>query len=516
MKLPKFLEKTVLQSDNVKAEIKKTEEAIKKQTLEEANTEYNRQVVEEVNKALRAAKKDWSEETVKAIDDRFGKARRFVSTSGAPTENLMSSSYDSGQNFSTLSTLFSDSPGSIQSAARIRDAILGGGYVLKPPAEGIGTTGTRKDLKRLIEFFDAPNPDDTIETLLGVSIENFLAYGNFYWEKVPTKGSKKNKKMQVAALYNLDPVKMKILVDADKKKKGVLEKIGYKQGTESNKAIVYSLDEVFHLRRPNRRADLYGRAVLEDNMATLQLLLRALTYNISILKNGGRPPIQLILPEDSTEADADAVSAWFEKNYMGAHNAGKTLVSFKGAKAEALGITPQDMAYLELLNYGLRLVAGQYGVPLLLVGFTEDSNRAVSAEARRAFYLTTIFHLRKLIAQKITNEIIRDGMGIEGWRIDFKSAGLEESEASRRDFMLARDKGLYTMNEARVAMGQLPIDKPWANKYYLVGSKNDSMIPIEEAVNRRPEESAPDTATPKPERGKGEPDPANDDATVDE
>lgn len=512
MKLPKFLEKTVLNSDNVKDHVASLEKDLK----EKQKTQFNQQVVDEVQKALKAAKKEWAESTVKALDDRFGKARRFVSSSGAPTEAQMINDYSSGKNYSTLSTLFSEAPGSIQSATRIRDAVIGGGYVLKPPAEGLGTKGSKKDLKKLISFFDRPNNDDTIETLMGVSIENYLSYGNFYWEKVPTKGSKGKKKMEVAALYNLDAVKMNIVVDAELKKKGVLEKVGFSQRIDANKKINYSLDEVFHARRPNRRADLYGRAVLEDNMATLQLLLRALEYNINILKNGGRPPIQLILPEDSTEADADAVSAWFEKNYMGPHNAGKTLIGFKGAKAETLGLSPQDMAYLELLRYGIRIVAGQYGVPLFLVGFPEDSNRAISSEARRSFYLTLIFHLRKALSQKITREIIQEGMGVDGWRLDFKSAGLEEAESSRRDFMTARDKGLYTFNEARVAMGLLPIEKPWADKFYLVGSKNDTMIPIEDSINRETDDSAPENPKQKPERGRGEPDPEQDDTPHDE
>jgi HK97 family phage portal protein len=255
---------------------------------------------------------------------------------------------------------------------------------------------------------------------------------------------------------------------------------------------------------------------LEDNTATLQLLLRAITYNINILRNGGRPPIELQLPEDSTEADADSVSAWFEKNYMGPHNAGKTLVSFKGSKANVLGITPQEMAYLELLRYGLRQVAGQYGVPLLLVGFPEGTNRATASEARRSFYLTNIFPLRKLISQKITREIIQDSMKIEGWRLDFKTAGLEESESSRRDFMLARSQALYSFNEARIAMGLLPIDEPWANKYFLLSSKNDALIPIEEAMKRLPENSAPESERNKPDRGKGEENPAEDESSHDE
>ena len=502
MKIPKIFENTVLQSDNVKEKIDKEVGKIK----QELKTSYNKEVTKAINLALEGAKKDWSIETVKAIDKRFSSARRYVSSTGN-TEGFSANVYSSGKSYETLTTLFSDSPGSVQAAFRVRDAVLGGGYVIKEQQGSV--KGKKSDLKKLIDFFDRPNPDDTIETLIQVGMENYLAYGNWYMEKVPTKGSAKQKKKIIAELYSLDPTKMSILIDSELKKKGVIKKIGYKQMTEGIKYITYELDEICQIRRPHRRADLYGRAVLEDNMATLQLLLRALTYNISILRNGGRPPLQLILPEDSTESDADAVSAFWEKNYQGPHNAGKTLVSFKGAKAETLGITPQDMAYLELMNYGMRLVAGQYGVPLWLIGVPEGSNRASSAEGRRSFYLSNIFPLRKLISQKITQEIIVDGMGIEGWRFDFKTAGLEESEASRRDFMQGWTKGLYSFNEARVAMGLLPIEDDWAGKYYLVSSTNDALLEVEKAIGATPRAkvTAPEVGTG---RKPGTPNPAND------
>ncbi|MFA5724584.1 MAG: phage portal protein, partial [Candidatus Pacearchaeota archaeon] len=289
MKLPKIIEKAVLQSDNVKEKVKeekvvwkKEQEKelveFKKNLSQELKTQYNKEVTKEVNKALNAAKKDWSVETVKALDRKFGSSRRYVSTTNTENE-FRANVVAADKNYSTLSTLYSDSPGSIQSAFRIRDAVLGGGYVIKEEA---GNKGKKSDLKRLIDFFDRPNPDDTIETLLQVGIENYLAYGNWYMEKVPTKGTATGKTKDLAELYNLDPVKMSILVDSELKKKGVIQKAGYKQTTEAGKAIIYTTDEICHIKRPHRRADLYGRAVLEDNMATLQLLLRALTYNINI------------------------------------------------------------------------------------------------------------------------------------------------------------------------------------------------------------------------------------------
>jgi hypothetical protein len=190
----------------------------------------------------------------------------------------------------------------------------------------------------------------------------------------------------------------------------------------------------------------------------------------------------LILPDDSDEADAEAVNAFWEKNYTGPENAGKTLITFKGAKAQPLGITPQDMRYLNLLQYGVRAVAGQFGVPLIIIGIPEGTNRATASEVRRQFYLSKIFPLRDMIAKRLTREIIQERFGISGWKFTFKSAGLEESEATRRDTMTAWTKGLMSWNDARVKIGLEPVNIEWANKYFLLGTKNDSLIEIKNAI----------------------------------
>lgn len=478
MKIPKILENVVLNSDNVKKE-----------------------VADGVRNAIKAERKDWALETAKAIDARVGKRKKFIVSSSQ--KGIWAKEYSPGKNFTTLSIVYSDAPGSIQCSNRIRDAVIGGGFVIKPVE---GKTGTKKELKQLIDFFDSPNSDDTIETLIGSGIGALLAYGNWYIEKVPTKGTANRRKKEIAQLYNLNSTRVKLLVDASKKKQGILTKVGYQRLTAENKKINYALDEVCHIKLPDYKAGLYGRAILEDNLSNTQLLLRAITYNISILRNGGRPPLQIILPDDSNEADADAVNAYFEKNFMGAENAGKTMVTFKGAKIDTLGVTPEEMSYLSLLNFGLKLVAGQYGVPLILIGFPEGTNRATASEARRSFYYTNIYPLRRLITNKLNREIVINGLGITGWKIDFRSAGLEESEATRRDTQAGFSKGLYKYNEARIKMGLLPIDKPWANEAYLLSSKNDALTPVEDAIGATPNVSAPDSKKPEntPSRGQGE------------
>jgi HK97 family phage portal protein len=477
MKLPNFLVNFVLKSENAQKQF---------------------------NENLESQRKMWAEEAAKVVSEQLEKERKVVPQNFVSTvskQEFTASKEYPNKNYSTLHTLYSDAPGSIQCINRIAESVIGGGYVIEKIKGG---NGLKRDLKELIKFFDSPNKDETIEMLISAGLTNYLGYGDWYVEKVPTRGTKGRKNFKVAEIYNLDTTRVKVLVDPKLKKGGVLKKVGYVREVDANKNIAYGLDEAMQFRRPNSTGGIYGKAVLENNRAILELLLRALTYNTSLLRNGGRPPIQLILPEDSTEADAQMVSAFFEKNFQGAHNAGKALVTFKGAEAKPLGITPQDMAYLELLEFGLKLVAGQYGVPLYMLGFPEGSNRASSGEGRRAYYYTVVYPLRKLIAQKLTRDIIQSSFGIEGWKVDFRSEGLEESEATRRDTMTGMSRGAMTWNEGRLRMGLLPIDEPWADKCYLLGSKNDFLMPVEEALKRKPSAESADTEDIKPAVNPGE------------
>jgi hypothetical protein len=75
--------------------------------------------------------------------------------------------------------------------------------------------------------------------------------------------------------------------------------------------------------------------------------------------------------------------------------------------------------------------------------------------------------------------------------------------------MTGYGKGLYNFNEAREKMGLLPLEDDWATKYYLVGSKNDVLIPIARAISNG------DKPTPKVKPA-GDKTPVNPDAPKEE
>ena len=470
---------------------------------------FSKEMRKEIDLAVAKERKNWSDEASQVIKDvvtdNIEKKKYVVTTAGrniSATKAFEAKELPSGKVYSTLYRLYSDSPGAVQCVDRIRDSVLGGGYVLEQVK---GKKGSKQDLKKLISFFDRPNSEgETIEDIVGGGVINMLIYGNWYIEKVPTKRG-----VGIAEIYNLDSSKMTILVDDDKRKRGVDVNLGFQRTTEFNKKVVYSPIDIAHIKRSSPTGSIYGQAVLETNTATLLLLLNALTYNINVMKNGGVPPIQINLPDDSTETDAEAVSRFYEVNFGGPWNAGKPMVTFKGAKASSLGVTPSEMRYLELLEYGVRSVTGMFGVPLILIGIPDGTNRATASNTIKSFYLNKIYPLRKYIANKITQEIIIGGLGIDGWKLDFRSSGLEESDSTRRDVVVGFSKGLYSYNETRVKLGLLPIDEDWADKQYLLGSKNDMLIEIEMAIRNGQEPPAentkPDAPQPqnKPNRDQG-------------
>jgi len=416
----------------------------------------------------------WAEETVKELTKSnysLGRINDYVSS--ATGGKFKAAELDNGKSWGLIYNIFSEAPGSTQCADRIRSAVTGAGYLLQPT---IGGTKDKKELKKLIEFFDAPNEDNTIEEIVQNIVTNYYAFGNGYLEKVYLNSKKgEEKKGEVAQIYTLPSEAMKILVNAEKRKAGINIPIGYEQfvpfasgAKKEDKTITYALDEVMHFKRPDARGRLYGRAIFEDNQSVLQLILQSLIYNIKTFENSGKPPLKIRLPEGTSETEAIEFSHFFEKNFQGMHNAGKALILYNNADASALGLTPQDIQYLQLLLFGLKQVAGMYGVPMTMISQPEGSNRATSYEEVKSFYQRVSQPLRNYICNKITKDLIIDSFNIKNWRLDFQDIDLEDStkrvEEASKSFMY----GTRNWNEARKRMGLEAGSETWMDEFFVV------------------------------------------------
>jgi len=425
-----------------------------------------------VKEELDNAKNKWAKEQAEElINKKYSLGRISDYTSTSTKKNFKAAETSSNKQWELLYNIYSEAPGSPQSADRIRSAVTGAGYILQPVP---GKDKNEENLKTLIEFFDNPNPEATIEGLVQSIVTNYYAVGNSYIEKVyDSPRDDDNKKL--AEIYTLPSADMTILVDVEKRKAGVNIPLGYElkvpfaQGTTPEKRkIIYEMDEIVHFRRPDPKGGLYGQPLFEDNQSVMQLILQALIYNIKTFENSGKPPLKIRLPEGTSMTEALEYSHFFEKNFQGTQNAGKALILYNNANAEALGLTPQDMEYLKLLGFGLKQVTGMYGVPMIMISQPEGSNRATSYEETKSFYQRVVKPLRKYVSDKITKEIIVEEFGIDDWRLDFQDIDLEDSskrvEEASKSFMY----GTRNWNEARKRMGLTPGTEPWMDEFYVV------------------------------------------------
>ena len=430
-------------------------------------------VTKQLEIRLEQEKVKWAEDTAKELVKKnysLGRVGNYTST--ATGEKFKAAGLDPNKKWNLMYDIFSEAPGSTQCADRIRSAVTGAGYLLQPVPGG---RKDKKELKKLIEFFDQPNEDNTIEDVVQNIVTNYYAYGNAYLEKTYAEGNDEGGRGEINAIYTLASEDIKILVDADKRKAGINMPIGYElfvgfaDGvSREDKTIIYELDEVMHFRRPDPRGRLYGRAIFEDNQSVIQLILQALIYNIKTFENSGKPPLKIRLPEGTSSTEAIEFSAFFEKNFQGMHNAGKALILYNNADASALGLTPGDIEYLKLLTFGLKQVAGMYGVPMIMISQPEGSNRATSFEETKSFYQRVVQPLRNAICNKITQQVIVNSFDIKDWRLDFQDIDLEDStsrvEEASKSFMY----GTRNWNEARKRMGLEAGSETWMDEFYVV------------------------------------------------
>ena len=432
-----------------------------------------KEVQEEIDNKVSKEKGKWAESTAKEIaksKDSLGRATSYVSS--ATGEKFTASQVSPGKSWNIMYSIFSEAPGSTQCADRIRSAITGAGYLLQPVPGG---KKDKEELKKLIEFFDNPNEDDTIEEIVQNIVTNYYAFGNSYLEKVYAEDKDEDGKGEVIGIYNLSSEDMKILVDVDKRKAGVNVPIGYELfvpfahgATRSQKTIIYELDEVMHFKRPDTRSSIYGRAIFEDNQSVIQLILQALAYNIKTFENSGKPPLKIRLPEGTSSTEAIEFSNFFEKNFQGTANSGKALILYNNADAGALVLTPSDMDYLNLLGFGLKQVGGMYGVPMIMISQPEGSNRATSFEETKSFYQRVVQPLRNYICNAITKSVIQSSFGFTDWRLDFQDIDLEDSKSRVEEASKSFMYGTRSWNEARKRMGLESGSEPWQDDFYVV------------------------------------------------
>lgn len=336
-------------------------------------------------------------------------------------------------------------------------------------------------------FYDLmkfPNPFEGTGDLLDALYSFLLIAGNTYMEFVEEGKFKE--------LYVLRPDRMKVVLGP----KGWPAAYEYKINEEPIRYRVPNTGKqrpILHIKNFHPLNDIYGLSSIEPAAFSVDVHTEAGKYNQALLQNQAKPSGCLVMTPDK-ESDQTLTADQFarlkqqlEDNYSGARNAGRPMLLEGGLDWKQMGLSPQDLEFVNGKNQAAREIALAFGVPPMLLGIPGDNTYANLKEAYVALYRQAVLPQVGKVAQAMTG-FFRPTYGDDFllWYDQNEIPGLSQE---REDTWTRLNASTFlSTNEKREAVGYEEVE---GGEEVLVPS---SMVPISADLNSP--EIDPETGLP--------------------
>lgn len=227
---------------------------------------------------------------------------------------------------------------------------------------------------------------------------------------------------------------------------------------------------VIWIRDPHPTDPFCGVTPLEAAGLSVDLDVKARTYNISFIDNDGRPGG--IVGIDLDGVDPREVDRIQKRLAPGAHNAGQlTLVGTGpgGVTYVDTSARPREMAYETLAGISKGEILAAFGVPESIVGNASERTYANADREEWNFWDHTELPHLNLVASGFDPELD------DGWTVRYDTSRVQALEFPRRQARQeAReefDKGLITIDEYREIAGREAFNVPQSRALWISPQK---------------------------------------------
>jgi len=344
--------------------------------------------------------------------------------------------------------------------------------------------------RRLKEFFDYPNPEQTWGEILENMLTDFEGLGNGYLEVVPNKLGTAPKE-----IYHIPAVTMRVLegkagfVQEREGKSG--RKLAYFRNFGSNprhkssydprdKKRLKLLTEVIHLKNYHPRSSYYG---LPDFLPATRALIgnkKIGDYNISFFENNAIPQYVIIVKGgELAKGTKKLIEEYFKTHIKG--EAHKTLIleiiQEEDQKVEVevkpLAVAVRDASFRMFRNDNAEEIRVAHGVPGRIMGIAEKGGLGGAGEGatqQEIYKYHVIEPKQSRLEYRINNFLIKQGFGIRDWELRFKEIDVtDEAKVAEIVGNLVR-VGVLTINNGRKMMLQKPFKHPGADVPFIMTS----------------------------------------------
>ncbi|MFA5584178.1 MAG: phage portal protein [Bacteriovoracaceae bacterium] len=230
----------------------------------------------------------------------------------------------------------------------------------------------------LNDLMNRPNADQSWNMLIYRAAAFLVLSGNSFFERVrlETRKGRYPKEM-----YVLRPDRIKMIPSKDGRIASYEYSTSY--GKQQFEIDPISGDcDLLHLKLFHPTNDFWGASAVEPASREIDSSNEATDWNMSLIRNQGRPGMVFTLVGDISDEQFDLIERQIEEKFSGSQNAGRNMVltGDSGTKAEPYSFTPQEMEFIEGNREMSRRIALAFGVPPQLLGIPGDTTYCLPAD----------------------------------------------------------------------------------------------------------------------------------------
>ncbi len=139
---------------------------------------------------------------------------------------------------------------------------------------------------------------------------------------------------------------------------------------------------------------------------------------------------------------------------------GGTIILSSGLKTESSKqhISQKDSDLIEALRFSVEEASRIYGVPPSMLGYSQHTSFATSAEERRAFYSATLKPLQLRVADAFNQALLTESERMAGLSVEFDSSDFGAGKELAETISSLVNSGVLTLNEARNKLSLVDVD----------------------------------------------------------
>ena len=275
----------------------------------------------------------------------------------------------------------------------------------------------------------------------------YLYVGGWVWLVKARSGAKGDGKVQTIHAIRPDLLKL------ERGENGTVA-YQYRTSPEEKPSRSYPASDVTSLLVLDPTSDMKGLSPISVASVSVEQGNSARLWNKNLLSNSARPSVMLIGKGVGNLGieERERIETKFESRFSGYKKAGKVGFIQGDIDVKELGMSPEEMEWLEGQMAADRLCAITVGVPPQLVGDTKSQTFANYEQARRSLYLETVLPFLCELRDELNTWLVPE-FG-DDLTVDFITDdvdALQESGNTRADRLAKSD--WMTLGEKRSAAG---------------------------------------------------------------